>query len=331
MWSSSAGRLCQVVALAGVALVASSASAQQPAGGFAVERFEPSPAGAGWLVMDDLDMHGRLGGAMALTTSYARNPLQVSDGAQHLNLVSSQAFADFALSVTHSRWRVFLNIDAPLVVHGESGTVGNYQYSAPDVTLRSHPDTVADARLGAEARLYGQPGDHLRLGASAELVVPNGERSEYISDGTFRALLRALLAGDATSLSYAGQLGVHLRPLDDAPAPATAQGSELLFGAAAGAKLSVGSDNRWTLIVGPEIYGATALRSFFGSSTTALEGLLSARVEGTAPHGRQLRIKVGGGGGLHPDFGSPEWRVVLAIEVFNRDLYSAQVMPGTPN
>lgn len=113
---------------------------------------------------------------------------------------------------------------------------------------------------------------------------------------------------------------MHIRPLDDAPIPATAQGSELLFGAAAGARLPVGSDGGWALIVGPEVYGATALRSLFGSTSTALEGLVSARIEGTAPQGRQLRIKLGAGGGLHADFGATEWRLVLAVELFNRDL-----------
>ena len=307
------------MAVAAASLVASRALAQQQARGFAVERLYPSPAGAGWLVMDDLDMRGHLGGAMQLTTGYAMNPLQVSDGAQHLNVVSSQAFADFGLAVVHDRWRVFLDIDAPLVIHGQSGTIGDFQYMAPDVTLGSHPDTLADARLGAEARLYGQPDSPLRLGGSAELIFPNGERGDYITDDTFRAVVRALIAGDKGRLSYAGQIGVHIRPLDDSPVPGTARGSEFLFGAAAGVRLSPGSSGSWSLIVGPEVYGASALQSL-RSNSIALEGLLSARTEGTAMHGRQLRIKLAAGGGLHPDFGAPEWRVVLAIEVFNREI-----------
>src|ERR1700680_1247626 len=43
------------------------AEAQQTPPGFAVERFSPSAAGAGWFVMDDLDMDGGLGGAVAGT------------------------------------------------------------------------------------------------------------------------------------------------------------------------------------------------------------------------------------------------------------------------
>lgn len=157
MSSSSAARVCQLVALAGAILGTSRASAQQQAQGFAAERFDPSPAGAGWLVMDDLEMRGRLGGAMALTTSYAMNPLQVSDGAEHLNIVSNQAFADFGLAVTHNRWRFFLNIDAPLVLHGDSGIVGGDQYSAPDVTLGSHPTRSRTRGLGPRRAFMANP------------------------------------------------------------------------------------------------------------------------------------------------------------------------------
>ena len=69
--------------------------------------------------------------------------------------------------------------------------------------------------------------------------------------------------------------------------------------------------------MGPEIYGQTALRSFLGGTSTGLEGLLTARFEGTADDGPQLRIKMGTGGGLNPHFGAPEWRAVFAIEVFD--------------
>jgi len=79
----------------------SRAEAQQPEG-FAVERFYPSAAGGGWLVMDDLDLHGGFGGAIEISSGYARKPLQVvsPDGTQHLALVSDQAFADFSIAAT---------------------------------------------------------------------------------------------------------------------------------------------------------------------------------------------------------------------------------------
>jgi hypothetical protein len=319
-----------------VALLATSAPSSrveaqpQQAQGFAVERFYPSAPGGGWFVMDDLDMHGGLGGVMALTTSYSHNPLRVPDGSQHLNVVSDRAFTDFGFAVTYERWRLYLNFDAPLVTTGvdttgQLGVVGDYQFTSPSLDLSQNPDTLSDARIGLDARILGDDKSPFRFGAGAQLFVPNGERSDYDTDGTYRAMLRVLSAGDVGLFTYAGQLGVHVRPLDDAPTPGSPQGSELLFGLAGGAKLPVLGSTA-ALVVGPEIFGATAFRSFLGSTTTALEGLLTGRLEGSADDGPQLRGKLGAGFGIDQNFGAPQWRIVFAIELLGRSSEG----PGRP-
>jgi|CZKU01.1.fsa_nt_gi hypothetical protein len=66
-------------------------------------------------------------------------------------------------------------------------------------------------------------------------------------------------------------------------------------------------------------FGATALRSFLGSTSTALEGLLTGRLEGTAGRVPQLRVKLGTGAGINQHFGAPEWRLVFAIELFDHN------------
>ncbi len=305
------------VALLAVSASASRAQAQQQSQGFAVERFYPSAPGAGWFVMDALDMHGGLGGAMALTLGYARNPFHIGESAQNLAVVSDQAFADFGFAVTYSRFRLYLNVDMPLVITGvitgESCTVGGYSFTSPSVNPGANPDTLSDYRVGFDARILGRPSGRFRLGAGAQLIVPNGHRADYDSDGTFRAMGRVLFAGDGGRFSYAGQLGVHIRPLDDSPAPGTPRGSELLFGVAAGSRLSVGS--RWALLLGPEVYGETAFQSFLGGTTTGIEGLLTGRLEATG-EGPQLRVKLGAGGGIDPNFGAPELRILVALEIF---------------
>jgi hypothetical protein len=293
------------------------AQAQQQAQGFAVERFYPSAPGGGWFVMDTLDMHGGLGGAMEMTLGYAKDPLRIPDGSSHLPVVSQQAFADFGFAATYDRWRLYLNVDSPLVIKGQSGTASGYQLTAPGLDLGSNPDTVMDVRLGVDARLLGDASGPFRLGAGAQLLVPEGNSGDYDTDGTPRAMVRALFAGDVGSFTYAGQLGVHIRPLDETPAPQGPQGSELLFGVAAGAKLPLGRDSGSALVIGPEVYGETAFRSFFGGSSTGLEGLLTTRVEGTGDSGGQLRVKLGTGGGISPQFGAPEWRFVVSVELFD--------------
>src|SRR5580658_7384068 len=122
MPSSKGSRALGFVVVLAATVLESRASAQQQAQGFAVERFYPSAPGGGWFVMDALDMRGGLGGAMELQGGYARNPLRVTDGVTHLAVVSNETLADFGLAVTYDRWRLYLNIEAPLVVQGQSGT-----------------------------------------------------------------------------------------------------------------------------------------------------------------------------------------------------------------
>lgn len=305
------------VALAAASGLASPAEAQQQPQGFAVERFYPSAPGGGWFVMDALDMRGGLGGAMALSVGYARNPLRVTDGSQSLAVVSDQASTDLGFAITYDRFRFYLNLDFPLAIKGQSGTVGDYSLTGPAVDLGSNPDTISDARVGSDVRIVGGPRSRFRFGAGGQLIVPNGSRADYLTDGTFRGMIRALVAGDARYFTYAAHLGVHIRPLDDSPAPGSPKGSELLFGVAAGAKLPVGRGGSMVVVVGPEVYGATAFRSFFGGAGTAAEALLSGRLEGALDDGVQARVKLGVGAGIDPHFGAPEWRLVFGLEVFN--------------
>ena len=318
MVSSSKRTRVSIAALLAVFAWASSAEAQQ-AQGFAVDRLYLSAPGAGWVVMDALDMRGGLGGAAAMSVGYARAPLQVTsrDGAQRLTVVSKQASANFGFAVTYDRWRLYLDADMPFVISGTSGTVDGYQYVAPPVDIGTNPDTLSDPRIGFDARLVGDATSPFRLGAGAQLFVPNGNRSDYDTDGTYRAMGRVLVAGDVGLLTYAGHVGVHVRPLDDSPVAGSPRGSEMIFGAAAGPRILVGP-GKTALVVGPEIYGATAFRSFFSSKGTALEGLLSGRLEGTADDGPQLRVKLGTGVGVNHHFGAPEWRLVFVIELFDR-------------
>jgi hypothetical protein len=292
------------------------ADAQQQTQGFAVERFYPSAPGAGWFVMDDIGMSGGLGGAISLTTGYSRNPLEVTspDGTRRLTLVSGEAFVDVGMAATYDRYRVCLNLPMPLLITGNSGTLGPYQLTAPSVNIGTNPDTIADSRVGFDMRLLGKPGSSLRLGAGAQLIIPSGARGDYVTDGRYRGMFRFLAAGDIGRFSYAGQLGVHIRPVEGSLPPGSPNGNEFLFGVSAGRRFSVRSG--WAVIVGPEFYGETAVRSFFNGQS-GFEGTLTGRLErtGDRPH---LRIKMGIGHGLVQDFGAPEWRILVGVELFGQ-------------
>ncbi len=310
----SSERVAAALFVAGV-LGASQAEAQTQ--GFAVERLYTSAAGGGWFVMDDLSMHGGVGGAISLTGGYEHDSLRVAttDGSQHLALVSDLATMNVGMAGTYDRFRLYIDFGRPVTSSGESGSVGAYQLTAPSANPGTNPDTIADTRIGADVRLLGGYNDPFSLGLGVQLIVPSDNRADYDTDGTYRLMGRLLFAGDVARFTYAGQLGVHVRPLDDSPAPGSPQGNELLFGVAGGAKMPVSDALR--IVVGPEVYGETAFNSFLSTTGTGLEALLSGRIEETGEARPQLRFKLGAGGGLNPHFGAPEWRAVFAIEVFD--------------
>jgi hypothetical protein len=302
--------------LMAISLCSVPAEAQQQVNGFAVERLYTSAPSGGWIVMDALDMQGGLGGAVELTTGYANDPLRVKSGAggQSLAVVSSEGYLDLGLAATYHRYRVYLNATSPIRLTGYSGTVGDYTYTAPGVNFRSSPDNLEDIRLGFDARLLGAAHSPFRLGAGAQIFIPNDSRANYDTDDRIRAMGRLLVAGDEGIFTYAGQAGVHFRPLNDSPIPGSPQGNEFLFGVAGGVKIPVGPARR--LVLGAEFYGASAFRSFMQAAETDKEWLISTRFEGSGNTGRQTRVKLGVGGGINPQFGAPKFRVVLAVEFF---------------
>ncbi len=284
-----------------------------PAQGFGVERLYLSAPGGGWIAMDTLDMHGGLGGAAAMTVDLAHDSLRIGP----LSVVREEVVVDLGVAVTYERFRLYLDFDTPLVVHGTDGTVGNDQFTGPAVDVAKNPDLLTDARIGFDMRILGKPHDYFRLGAGAQFFIPNGNPADYVTDGTYRAMFRALFAGDVGLFTYAGHVGVHVRPLDETPVLGSPQGSELLFGIAAGAKMPIDHEHAWAIAAGPELYGATAFRTPFGKASTSLEGMLTGRLEGTKDRGPQLRIKLGFGAGLSQELGTPEWRFVFGLEVFD--------------
>ena len=281
--------------------------AQEAASGFAVERLRLSPPGSDWLVMDGMDWPASLGGSASLSLGYAHRPL-VAGG---LAVVEHQAFFDVGLAVAHDRFRLDAHFASPMYVAGQSGVAAGASFVAPVANVEQNPDTIADGQIGLTYRILGRAAAPLRLGARAQLIFPSADRSDYLTDGTYRGTGTVLVAGEGRRFGYAAHTGVHLRPLDTG-LPEHPRGSELLFGAAGGAKLDLGGT---ALLLGPEIHGATAFRSFFASGTTAIEGLLTASVKDRTSASSELAVKIGAGAGLHPHFGAPRWRTVVGIEL----------------
>ncbi len=300
------------------AILACGAARAQEAQGFALERLLQAAPGSGFLAHDDLRWPAALSGGVSLSLGYAHAPLSLDDGrGGALVVVRHQTSADLAFSVGWDRLRAGLRFSSPVYVAGDSGLALGYRFTAPAANLEHNPDALSDLALSVDWRLLGDAQGSVRFAVGAIAWVPSGERSGYATDGSWRGLVRLQAAGDRGPLTWAGYLGVHLRPLDESPVPGSPRGSESVFGAAASwrftpAALPAGA----VLAVGPELFGSTAVAAPFSSVATALEALLAARLD-TAPYaGATLRFKLGVGAGLHARFGAPAWRVVLAVELF---------------
>jgi len=317
MRSSEVGAVVRLACAVAVCALCAPARAQQPAQGFALERYYASAPGAGYFVMDTLSQRGTFAGSMGLTFGYSRDPLQLRAAGSKvpLSVVSERTFVDLGFAGSYDRVRLYFNFQLPLTAQGQSGQIGGYAFTAPNVNLSSHPDLIADARLGADVRLLGAPDGSARLGVSAQVFFPNGDRDAYMSDDSFRAIVRALWAGDLGRFSYAGQLGAHLRQLNDAPIPGSPLGSELVFGLAVGARAQLGPET--SVVLGPELFGETAFSELFRGHATGVECLVGGRLETPvdSDNERILRLKLAFGGGLHPRFGAPEWRALLGLEL----------------
>ena len=288
--------------------------AQDQAKGFALGRMYFSAPGAAWFVMDDLSMDGKLGGTVNLTVDHAHNPLVVrsADGTHSLAVVSEEQVADFGLAATYSRYRIYLNLTGPTYLRGNSDAIDGESFAGPRVDLGAQPDTVSDMRFGLDARVIGERESPFRLGVGAQIFVPSGNQSDYVSDGTYRAMLRLLVAGDSESFAYSGQTGVHFRKTQDVT-PGSPKGSEFLFGLAGGERFKLASSV--SIVIGPEIYGASAFRSFLRPAATDFEWLLTTRIVQKQIGNRQCMVRLGAGSGFAPQFGAPEWRAVLGVEL----------------
>lgn len=272
--------------------------------GFAIERFNPSERGSEWLASDSLDLRGSLRPAAGIVGDYAYRPLVLynSDGSTHTALVRDQLIVHLGASlVVWNRVRVGFDLPLALWQQGDAGTASGFSYGAGDSA------GLGDLRLGADIRLLGSYGDALTLAAGAQLFVPTGNQSVYLSDGSVRLQPRVQAAGELGAFAYAAGVGFMYRANDD-PFGSSPRGSEVTFNAAAGLHLL---DRK--LLVGPEVYGSTVVTSsdaFFGKRQTPVEGVLEAHYSFAS----DWRAGLGGGPGLSRGLGEPALRLLASIE-----------------
>lgn len=271
--------------------------------GFALDQFEPAPAGDVFFGVSSPSVGGHLSPRALLVLDYAARPfhLNFEGQSQPVNIVANQTF--LRLDASLALWdRLLVSADMPFVV-GQTG-------KDPKLAgIDFHPSSSAaagDLRLGVRARLFGANRGLVQVGLGSYLFVPTGSPDAYAGEGAARGAFEALVGGRIGSglgLVWSAAAGVMLRGSDN---PHT-----FTFGA--GAALSLADD---FLQLGPELYGSTRLggspfsvpgTDIKASSSTNLELLIGAKLRIF----KGLTAGVAAGPGLSGAIGSPGIRGVV--------------------
>ena len=188
--------------LAGLAAVAAVASwtltaPAQTLPKFALDRFEPTPAGDRFFAVPSADAGAHGSVRLMLLGDYAYRPLVLykNDGDDRVgSVVSDQLFLHAAISA--GLWqRLVLSLNAPiaLVTAGDSPSSGGVSVSSPSGAA------FGDVRLGARLRLLGEPNSAAELALGGSLWLPTTrsigphsiEPAIWVSTGMSRKLPRS--------------------------------------------------------------------------------------------------------------------------------------------
>jgi hypothetical protein len=245
------------LAAALLCLAAAPAQAQTapvPPQEFALQTFEPAPAGDGFFSVPDATVPGAGVPAVGLVVSGAAQPLTLRlNGATIPGgvIVHRQVWA-FAQASVGVGDRLLFDLAVPVALY-QSG-------SAPLAGMTEVASTgVGDFKLGARLALGRAVGTAFALGG--DLWLPTGSQDAFMSDGSARAQLKLLASRSVGPVDLSADLGLLYREYRDVGY--TSVGSALSYGAGAAWRLGA-------FRVGPELFGRW---QFEGTRQSPLEAL----------------------------------------------------------
>lgn len=295
--------LCVVTA--GLALA--DAAHAQPLNGFQLNRYEPTAAGEWSFAVDHPWYSSTRRFAAGLTLNYGHQPLLlglVSDsGFQQTQVLISNLVIGHLDGAVSFLDRVLVQASLPVTL-AETGSAG-------------HGATIGDPRIGALARIWGQPfGSVFSISAGAHLWIPLRKISESIpvtaSDQQIRVMPKVVVGGvwrrllwSATGAALIRQDAV-LTGLPIGNAETARVGTELQLGVAASyydaeRRFSIGPE----LLMSTTVNGDTAF-SRYGSSVEALLG-------GQYNIARMVQVGLAAGVGFVRQPGTPDGRALLRV------------------
>lgn len=295
-------RFAGAIALATAAwLGISTARAETPGGGIALDQLDPAPAGDAFFGVPSPSVGGHLVPRAFLMFDYAARPLSLSTGGASRAIVSGQGFLHLNASfAVFDRLLVSALLPIAVVQSGESPTVDGIAFTSPTSAQ------VGDLRLGARVRVFGEDGTPFQASVGAQLHVPTGSAGGYTGDGAVRVAPQLAVGGRVSLLQWTASLGTMIR--------GSGNPSMLTYGA--GVSVSLLGDK---LQVGPEVFAATPLqqgyiefsnnRSIVWGGGSNAELLIGARLRLF----RSLVVGAAAGPGLSSAIGTPVFRAVGMI------------------
>ncbi|AUX38713.1 porin [Sorangium cellulosum] len=285
------------------------AEAQQRAGseGFALDRFQPAPAGDRMFGVQSAYTAGDTSPHIMILGDYAQDPLvlRTEDGNEDAGAVVGNQLL-LHLSASLSLWsRVTVSADLPLALQsGDGGAASGAVLAGPSSSA------LGDLRLGARATLFGGYHDPLQLAIAGYVWVPTGSPEAYSGDGSLRGSPQLVLGGNADRVVWSIAAGPEFRAKK--PFANVEQGMMVHWGAGLGMLL----DDERRLQIGPEITGDVTI-SDLQQRTINVEALLGGRYRVAS----DFEAGLGLGPGLSAGVGTPSFRAVAMIA------YSPEVKP----
>jgi outer membrane protein OmpA-like peptidoglycan-associated protein len=290
-------------AAAGAFSIASTADAQRV--GWALDRYEPNPAGDVFFAADFPWYNRTRLFAIGLVADYARDPLVLygSNGDPTRRIVDSQGVLHVQGSLALFD-RIGINFSLPISLFqtGEPATPA----TRPEFNAYGPPVT-GDIRLGLRVRIVGQSDRDpisLHIGGHAYLgFIPYNNRDNFVTDEEFRFRAYATLAGHAGPIRWSFPGGFHYRPTH--PLLGTSIAPEVYINAAIG---FASDDGRLT--VGPEAWASYTLNGDAFTRSVSAEAVLGIHYS----IADTMLVGVGAGPGISDGApGTPEFRALLRL------------------
>ena len=282
-----------------VALLVPARASAQPL----VERFDPSERGSHFFAADSLELDGDLHFTTGVVMAYGSRlrTFRQSDpgaGRENSRLIENSFWIHPGAALVLAPGARF-GLDIPVALQtGTGATLDGTFYPGP-----SSP-AFGDIRGSFDLRLFGRERadvDGPVVAAGVTAYIPTGASTAYASDDFARFAFRLATAWQAGPLLVAARVGYMYRK-DDLAFAGVRLGGE-------GNAVVAAGYHRGALVIGPELYGSTILKTAFDRRSTPLEVLAGAHLTFGA-----VQVGAGLGTAVVTGLGAPGFRGVLSFD-----------------